>query len=1734
MVNFRLLLALVGALLSGGAHGASVLLDQDGPGGSTLLSEVYQWDWAPSSVMAIEGNRAFENFLNNSADGQGRPVNFFVVGHSRLSAFKDKGNKIISLPGLDVDFEYTMVYGFGEIVDTAAGSPNLVAIFGYDTQQPLSYFEVYYDANPNANELTGTGFNDGVLVLSGTIPNDTDGYGNPVFGSFSNSGSAPVALDQFQGNSAPWSVDPTVTVSGSGSNSSLNVRVRYVNFDFFKSTVDQYIIGNVSQGLAFTSADPSVSFVTTPGGSAPVLFGPDGVGRVNGGLGKASAVDSGIADWSAGIGGGAEHVMFMSDFNASISRLLVPPSIDIEKTTNGIDADDPEAGDAPQLLPGKLVSWIYVVTNNSNVTVEDVVVSDDQSVAVTCGKPSPIELAPGESMRCTASGAAEDLVSTSSTTVPGVCGSFDNSILYKNIGRVEATAVTGEFVEDEDPSHYCNPQEPSITIEKSTNGVDADDSSGIGVPLVAVGNPVVWTYMVTNTGNATLTNVSVVDDQVGDIFCDSDTLAPGHSMECTATAVAEDLGVTQAHTVLGQCGNFPDAVLYENVGSVVGFASDGTEVSDDDPSHYCNPQEPSINIEKATNGIDADIAGAGDAPQIAEGNAVEWSFRVTNTGNVSLSGVSVSDNQLGVVVCPEDGLDPGESMGCIAHGVAENLNTSTVVSIVIGRCGRFDVRPLYENLGRVEGVAPDLSVVADEDPSHYCNPQHPGIDIEKSTNGVDADDPNSGDAPKIAIDGEIIWRYVVTNTGNTPVDNLVVSDDQLGPVNCPKALLDPGESMECIVSGVADDLENTALKTVIGVCGSRPNSPLYQNLAEVTGIDPAGDVVSDQDRSHYCNTPPPAIEIQKATNGEDADFPTGPFVAQGDAVDWTYVVTNTGFVDLVNIVVVDSRGVDVDCPAASLVVGAAMTCTGSGFAGLGQYSNVGRVEAESPAGQSVNDEDPSHYFGSNPAIDIEKATNGEDADNSPGPFIAAGGNVYWTYVITNTGNVPLTDVVVSDDQSVAVICPATGLVVGASMTCTGSGTAASGQYANLGTVEGIDPSGKQVSDRDPSHYFGSSPLVDIEKHTNGQDADTLTGPEILVGEAVNWSYIVTNTGNVPLANLVVSDSRGVAVSCPADTLGVNASMTCTGNGIAELGQYANIGSVVGNGPSGRSVSDSDPSHYIGKAPALGALGDKVWNDLNGDGVQAASEPGVDGVKVNLFDSGGVLLGIRTTANGGMYLFDNLPAGNYVVEFVLPAGYAFTVQDAGNDDGADSDADTVTGRTASINLLAGETDLTWDAGLVMECSVCDGKITTMTLQYNGDQPANISVVQKKDGAEIFNALVAAGDSFSFIGSYSKGGKITLGTEISVFVDDGSGTCMDTGGSKSSKSSKDSKSSKGSKSSKDSKSSKSSKSSKGSGGDSSPADCVGGAVEYKIHTSCSDPNVAPGYVIGPLQVLAAESRDGGAICPVEPPPPASGDCEVCSGKITTMTLQYDGAQDANIWVLQNKDGAEIFNGLVAAGDSFSFIGTYSKGGKITLGTEISVFVADGSGIGGAVEYKIHTSCSDPNVAPGYVIGPLQVLAADSRTGGAICPVEPSGPGSEVCFECEGKVTELTLKYNGSQGSNILVVQSKDGAVVFDGFVESGGQFSVVGTWAQGGNVTLGTEISVSSAEGEIGIHTSCSKTIAIGSVFGNFEVIGGASRIGGPLPTLSDLEGGMCQSKDGKSSKSSKDSKSSKGS
>lgn len=137
---------------------------------------------------------------------------------------------------------------------------------------------------------------------------------------------------------------------------------------------------------------------------------------------------------------------------------------------------------------------------------------------------------------------------------------------------------------------------------------------------------------------------------------------------------------------------------------------------------------------------------------------------------------------------------------------------------------------------------------------------------------------------------------------------------------------------------------------------------------------------------------------------------------------------------------------------------------------------------------------------------------------------------------------------------------------------------------------------------------------------------------------------------------------------------------------------------------------------IPQPPEFCSLGDFVWNDLNKDGIQDIDEPGMPDITVNLYDDLENLIATSYTDSSGFYLFDELAEGQYLVEFIPLAGHEFSPQNAGSDDTGDSDVDPFTGRTEPINLLSGQADQSWDAGMYMIEVIEDADGCTHGLGY----------------------------------------------------------------------------------------------------------------------------------------------------------------------------------------------------------------------------------------------------------------------------------------------------------------------------------------------------------------------------------------------------------------------------------
>ena len=263
-----------------------------------------------------------------------------------------------------------------------------------------------------------------------------------------------------------------------------------------------------------------------------------------------------------------------------------------------------------------------------------------------------------------------------------------------------------------------------------------------------------------------------------------------------------------------------------------------------------------------------------------------------------------------------------------------------------------------------------------------------------------------------------------------------------------------------------------------------------------------------------------------------------------------------------------------------------------------------------------------------------------------------------------------------------------------------------------------------------ARYIGDVPAPEVTVQGNGvtiADGDTTPSTadytdfgSVAQGEAaISHTFTVRNDGGSALTLATVSVPTGYTLTkAPASSLAPGASDTFT----VEL-ETATAGTKTGeisfannDGDGGDGVEN--PFHFTitGTVVAPATVGDRVWLDEDGDGIQGTGEPGVANVTVQLLDGSGNPTGLSTTTDSSGHYSFMVAAGTYRLAFAAPSGMAWTRADAGSDETLDSDVDPATGRTGALTVTAGQTDTSWDGGLVATIAQWASSVLGYSSQY----------------------------------------------------------------------------------------------------------------------------------------------------------------------------------------------------------------------------------------------------------------------------------------------------------------------------------------------------------------------------------------------------------------------------------
>ncbi|MFJ4015656.1 SpaA isopeptide-forming pilin-related protein [Microbacterium sp. NPDC090014] len=335
---------------------------------------------------------------------------------------------------------------------------------------------------------------------------------------------------------------PTVITNGSTSKMTLTV----TNTTDLMAKSDWTITDALPTNLKIAAAPNVGGTCTQRTGAAYVVTAPAGGTSVSvtGGdlaLGQASCTIT--VDVTSTVNGtyinGPANITTNLNPPANASLEVIQPSIDIVKSitaVNGVAVTSDTDPDKVYSKVGDVITYSFVATNttpkaatnttlNTNLTnvriTEDTFSGAGDMTTLSCTPIQGSTLASGAKMTCTATYVVQQ-------------ADLDSAPLT-NVARATGTPAVGPNVTDTDDEIIPATWTPALVLDKTASVVDIDQDGVTGL-----GDHIMFAFTVTNTGNITVANITVVDDRLTQrnitVTCTPTTIAPTQISTCAANA----------------------------------------------------------------------------------------------------------------------------------------------------------------------------------------------------------------------------------------------------------------------------------------------------------------------------------------------------------------------------------------------------------------------------------------------------------------------------------------------------------------------------------------------------------------------------------------------------------------------------------------------------------------------------------------------------------------------------------------------------------------------------------------------------------------------------------------------------------------------------------------------------------------------------------------------------------------------------------------------------------------------------------------------------------------------------------------------------------------------------------------------------------------------------------------------------------------------------------------------
>ena len=827
---------------------------------------------------------------------------------------------------------------------------------------------------------------------------------------------------------------------------------------------------------------------------------------------------------------------------ANLSVFVENPELEVTKD-DGMDltVDQP-------LVVGSVINYTIVVSNTGNVDLTNIIISDPNADSQS---DHDIDLAAGNTYTVTA---------THIVTQADIDRGY-----VENSARVTAFyngTPVGADSDDTDPASPAGSDDPTVTniLQIPALTVTKDDM----IPANAtVGDDIVYTIVVTNTGNVTLNNIVVTDANA--LIGGNNTisvLAPGDSATFTATHT-----ITQSEMNSGSITNTAVATGEDTQGNLVTDTSDDpSDPTDVDPDGDGNPDDPTVSdltpyqVGELTATLDDnDPSGPGNPSTYNAGDPINYNLNVANTGNVSITPnlpagfaeviVTVGGTPYNAGDTNHNGLlDPGEVWQYTGgtHFVTQSEIDSGSYS------NQVSVSGTDPNGATVTDTASDdPQTMADNDPTTTYFALVSQLEVKKQ------------DAlpVTVAVGQDITYTITVTNTGNTTLDNVSVQDTNAinqtymsGDTNS-NNVLDPGETWtyQATHTITQSDMDSGYVSNQASATAEDPSNNPVEDTASDDPDTPQPDDPTITDLTPYQS---PQMETLKQVTGITDNGLTGD--SAGDVIHYQISVENTGNVTISGLQITD----DMITNSGSTVVYSSGDTDSDGQLDVGEtwiytadytvtqsdidngsVSNTAVAYGLDSNGTPLNDVSDDPLNPGSPDTDHdptvtnfiqtpELTTTKVDASLPVGTTV--GDYITYTIEVTNTGNVTIDFVSIDDPNATMNGVGSTPLLApGDSVTFTAvhqitQADMDAGFVDNQATANGTDTNGNPVTDisddpdtavpDDPTHTdLTPFQVVSMEVTLDDNVQTNPANPyNYNVGDVITYTAELTNTGNVSI------------------------------------------------------------------------------------------------------------------------------------------------------------------------------------------------------------------------------------------------------------------------------------------------------------------------------------------------------------------------------------------------------------------------------------------------------------------------------------------------------------------------------------------------------------------------------------------------------------------------------------------